>query len=81
MRAIVASIMVSSLLASTAFAADAGQVGPLAPGKPAGVKKADIEAGGVLLVGSILVLAAGIAVLASNTQGDGKNTNAPTTTP
>ncbi len=45
--------------------------GPLSPGKPAGVKQADIEAGGVLLVVGILGLAAGIALLASTTQGRG----------
>jgi hypothetical protein len=69
MRAPVALILASSLFVSSAFAAS--DTGPLSPGKPAGVKQADIEAGGVLLVVSILGLAAGIALLASTTQGKG----------
>ena len=67
MRAIVATVLASSLIASSALAAD---VAPLAPGKPAGVKQADIEAGGVLMWVGILGLAAGIAILASDTQGN-----------
>jgi len=54
-----------SLMASSACAAD----GALAPGKPAGVRQADIEAGGVLLVAGIVAVAAVIAVVASTTQG------------
>jgi hypothetical protein len=73
MRTMIATLLASSLLVSSAIAADA----PLAPGKPAGVRQADIEAGGVLLWVGVLGLAAGIAVLASNTQG---STAAPATT-
>jgi hypothetical protein len=46
------------------------QTGPLAAGKPAGVKQADIETGGVLLWGGIALAAGAIAIIASNTQGD-----------
>ena len=71
MRAIFATVLASSLFVSGAFAA-----GPLPPGKPAGVKQADIEAGGVVMWVGILGLAAGIAILAKGTQGH----TAPTTT-
>jgi hypothetical protein len=74
MRTMIATLLASSLLVSSAIAADAPA--PLAPGKPAGVRQADIEAGGVLLWVGVLGLAAGIAVLASNTQGS----KAPPTT-
>ncbi len=67
MRTMIAAILASSLLVSSAVAAD---VAPLSPGKPAGVKQADIEAGGVLLWVGVLGLAAGIAILAKGTQGN-----------
>jgi hypothetical protein len=44
---------------------------PLSPGKPAGVQQADLEGGGVLLFLGIAVLAGGIALLATQTQGKG----------
>jgi len=75
MRTMIATILASSLLVSSAIAADAP---PLSPGKPAGVKQADIEAGGVLLWVGVAALAAGIAVIASQTQGSG-NSSATTT--
>ena len=43
-------------------------------GKPAGVRQADIEAGGVLLVAGIVAVAAVIAVVASTTQGNSTST-------
>jgi hypothetical protein len=45
-------------------------MGPLAPGKPAGVRQADIEAGGVWLVLGIAAVAGVIAAVASTTQGN-----------
>ena len=66
MRGIGAALVAMAMTASTAFAAD----GPLAPGKPAGIKQADIEGGGVLLVVGIVAVAAVIAVVASTTQGN-----------
>jgi hypothetical protein len=82
MRMIVATILASSLFVANA-SADTGLAnaapstpGPLSPGKPAGVKQADIEAGGVLLWVGVLGLAAGIAILAKGTQG---NSSATTT--
>jgi hypothetical protein len=66
MRMFVAAVLASSLFVSNVYAAD---VSPLAPGRPAGIKGADIEAGGVLLWAGIVGLAVGIAILATNTQG------------
>lgn len=65
MRAIGAALVAMTMTFSSAFAAD----GPLAPGKPAGTKQAQIETGGVLLVAGILVVAGAIALVASTTQG------------
>lgn len=76
MRALVALTLASSMLVSGAYAA--ADTGPLAPGKPAGVHQADIETGGVLLALGILGLAAGIALLASGTQGNGSAASATT---
>ena len=66
MRSIGAALLALSMMVSGASAAD----GALAPGKPAGVRQADIEAGGVVLVAGIVAVAAVIAVVASTTQGN-----------
>jgi hypothetical protein len=68
MRMIVATALATSLAVSSAFAAT--DSAPLAPGKPAGVKQADIEAGGVVMWLGIAAVCAGIAVLAAGTQGN-----------
>ena len=78
MRAICAAVLAVTMTFSSAIAAEAPTAGLLTPGKPAGVKQAQIETGGVLLVVGILVVAGAIAAIASTTQGDGKST--PTTT-
>jgi len=65
MRSMAAALLALSMMAGGASAAE----GALAPGKPAGVRQADIEAGGVLLVAGIVAVAAVIAVVASTTQG------------
>ena len=70
MRAICAAALAASMMMSTAAQAEAPTMGPLAAGKPAGVKQAQIETGGVLLVVGILVVAGAIAAIASTTQGD-----------
>ena len=77
MRAVVAVVLASSLFVSAAFAAT--DTGPLAPGKPAGVQQADIEAGGVLLALGVIGLAAGIALIASGTQGSSNPATPPAT--
>ncbi|MBA2587605.1 MAG: hypothetical protein H0U98_03175 [Alphaproteobacteria bacterium] len=66
MRAIGAALVAMTMCFSSAFAAD----GALTPGKPAGTKQAQIEAGGVLLVAGIVAVAAVIAVVASTTDNN-----------
>jgi hypothetical protein len=73
MRAIAAAVLATSLFASSAIAATDNA--PLAPGKPAGVQQADIEAGGVVMWIGIAAVVAGIAVLAAGTQGNGSSTS------
>lgn len=67
MRAIVAAALAATLMASSAVA----DTGALTAGKPAGVEKAQLETGGVLLVVGILAVAGAIAAIASTTQGNG----------
>ena len=76
MRTIGAALLASSLIASSAFAASDASA-PLAPGKPAGVKQAQIADNTVLLVVGLGVVAAGIALVAS---GNGHATESSTTT-
>ena len=61
MRTFIAVALSTTLLASAAFAADS--VGPLAPGKPAGVKQAQIgQTGWILIgVGAVAAIAVGVA--------------------
>ena len=63
MRTFIAVALSTTLLASAAFAAD--NLSPLAPGKPAGVKQAQIgQTGWVLIgVGAVAAIAIGVAVI------------------
>jgi hypothetical protein len=79
MRSMVAGLLALSVMVSGASAAAHVSKGPLAPGKPAGVRQADIEAGGVLLVAGIVAAAAVIAVVASTTQGSSTSSTSGTT--
>jgi hypothetical protein len=65
MRTFLAIALSSSLIASTALAAD---VGPLAPGKPAGVKQAEMSTTTWVLIGTGVVAAIAIGV-ASGSNG------------
>jgi hypothetical protein len=76
MRGFGAAFVAMAMTVSGAFAA--GAQGPLAPGKPAGVRQADIEAGGVWLVVGIVAVAGVIAAVASTTQGN--STASPSST-
>jgi hypothetical protein len=76
MRGFGAAVVAVTMTVSSAFAADS--FGPLQPGKPAGVHRADIETGGVLLVAGIVAVAAVIAVVASTTQGNNTATTTST---
>ena len=79
MRTLTAVALSATLLASTALA---GEAGPLAPGKPAGVKQAQMNTTGWVLVGAGVVAAIAIAV-ASDSNGhpnQGQTNLAVTTT-
>jgi hypothetical protein len=78
MKVIYAGVAAIALLAGQALAADTA---PLAPGKPAGVKKAqdeDTMTALYIIGGGALV--AGIAVLASDDNNNNTTTPPPTTT-
>jgi hypothetical protein len=72
MRTLGAAILATVLFASSSFAADA----PLAPGKPAGVQKAQMEGTTTMWALGLAFVAGGIALAAS---GNG-NTSVTTTT-
>lgn len=73
MRTLIAVALSSTLIASAALAAD---VGPLASGKPAGVKQAQMEMGTTtwVLIGVGVVAAVAIAVASDS---NGKPTTGP----
>lgn len=69
MRKIGAALVATSLLVSSAYAAETAPKGPLAAGKPAGTNEAAIQTGGVMLFVGLAVVAGVIALVASTTQG------------
>jgi hypothetical protein len=71
MRILTAVILSSALIASTALAAD---VGPLAPGKPAGIKQAQVGTTAWVLIGAGVLTAVVIAVASDS---NGKPTTGP----
>ncbi len=78
---IVAAVTVATLVASSAFAAD----NTLAPGKPAGVQKAQLGIGtGTLILGiGAVAVIAGVAITVSDQSGNNQTTGqtfAPATT-
>jgi hypothetical protein len=77
MRNFIAALAAASLLTTSAIAA-----APLAPGKPAGLKKAqDADDNTILYIIGIGAVAAGIAILASDSNdNNGSTTTPPTTT-
>jgi hypothetical protein len=66
MRTLIALALSTTLFASTAFAAD---VGPLAPGKPAGVAHAQLGTTGWVLIGVGAVVAIGAIAASSGSNG------------
>jgi hypothetical protein len=64
MRAIGAALVAMSMTVSGAFATD----GALTPGKPAGVKQAQIDNQSLLLVTGVVLAAGAIALIATRTQ-------------
>jgi hypothetical protein len=65
-KTIVAAVTVATMIGSSAFAAD----GALAPGKPAGVKTAQIGTGTLLIAGAAVAVIAAVAIVVSNQSGD-----------
>lgn len=80
MRIIGAAILASSLIVSSAFAAT-NAAAPLAPGKPAGVKKAQAADNTMLMVLGLGVVAGGIALVASGSGNGSVTTTTTGTTP
>ena len=80
MRIVGAAILASSLLVSTSFAAT-DSTAPLTPGKPAGVKQAQMEGNTLLLVLGVGVVAGGIALVASGSGNGSVTTTTTSTTP
>jgi hypothetical protein len=79
MRTIGAAILASSLIVSSAFAASTAVT--LAPGKPAGVKQAQMmDNNTLLLVLGLGVVAGGIALVASGNGHSAVTTTTTTTT-
>jgi hypothetical protein len=78
MRTLIAIVLSSALVASAAMAAD----GPLAPGKPAGVKQAEMNTTGWVLIGTgvLAAIAIGVASSSNGSPVNGPNNIAVTTT-
>lgn len=75
MRTIGAAFLATTLVVTSAFAA------PLAPGKPAGVKKAQGETGTMMIVAGVAVVGIGIGLVASgNGNGPGVSSTATSAT-
>jgi hypothetical protein len=74
MRAFTAIILSASLLASTVAVA-AENTAPLAPGKPAGVRKADLSSTEMVLIGFVAVAAIAIGVAAGSNGSPVQPTN------
>jgi len=80
MRTLTAIVLSTTLLASAALA---GEAAPLAPGKPAGVKQAQMmnETAWVLVgVGAVAAIAIGVASSSNGQPDQGKTNLAVTTT-
>ena len=76
MSALIATAVALALTTSSLAAAE---LGPLAPGKPAGVKKAEYEGDPTLLIVLGVAVAIGIAVAVSNGNDNNGGTTTPTT--
>ena len=72
MRTLTAIVLSSALTASAAMAAD---VGPLTPGKPAGVKQAELSTTTWVLLGTVGIAAIAIGVASGS---NGSPTSGPT---
>ena len=68
-KTVVAAVTVATIIGSSAFAAD----GALAPGKPAGVKTAQIGTGTLLIAGGAVAVVAAVAIVVTQQSGDRAN--------
>jgi hypothetical protein len=68
-RCIMASVLAVSVLASPVQAAS-GPAGALTPGKPAGVREAQLDRSTVAVVGAAILLIGGFSVLIAGAQND-----------
>ncbi len=73
MRKIISAVMALGLVASSAaYAADSSNTAPLSPGKPAGVKHAELASSGMLIaigIGVAAIVAGVVAAQSSSQQG------------
>ncbi|HEY4075306.1 MAG TPA: hypothetical protein VGM26_00105 [Rhizomicrobium sp.] len=79
-KAVVGALTLTTMISSSAIAASTGA---LAPGKPAGVKNAQISTGTLLIAGGAAAVALAVAIVVSDQSGDrtGQKTSfAPATT-
>lgn len=76
MRLFVSAVLATALFASNALAGDAA--GSLTPGKPAGIKTAQLTDNTIVIGLGVAVVAAGIAIAASS--GNSHNVTSTTTT-
>lgn len=77
MQKFTAFVLGTALLASSTLAAGADTVAALAPGKPAGVKQAEMSGNSALLFFGVAIVAGGIALVVS--QGNSGNSITSTT--
>jgi hypothetical protein len=79
-KSVVGAFSAAVLLGSSAFAASTD--GALAPGKPAGVNKAQTETGAIILGAAGIGLIAGIAIIVADQSGNkaGQPNNFPSST-
>ena len=75
MRIFGAAILAASVRVSNEFAAE-----PLTAGKPAGVKKAQMENNAILIIGGVGIAGLGIGLAASSNGGGPTNFTSTTTT-
>jgi len=71
MKSVVGAIAVAAMVSTSAFAAATD--GALAPGKPAGVQKANIGTGTLLIAGAAVGIIAAVAITVGNSSGDRAN--------
>lgn len=79
MRSFIAPVLAIALTTSGAFAAD--DAGPLAAGKPAGVKQADLAGSSLIFLVGAAAIAVGIAIAVSNNNGNQTSTSTTGTSP